>query len=408
MKNKTLVIASMIVIVVSLAFTYITWYKDSSLKTVNIGVISTTDEDFEKYAFLASQAEKDLNSISRNQNRNIIFNFTVFSGGGDVLTPFDIIYHNWEDQSMNLYVAGGLTSQLTVMRSFLEDNKILVVSPSSTTPQLSQKDFQRNFIIRLSPDYLQYPPLMARFSIEYGLNKILVIGIEYYIDIEGNIFAEEFEKLGGEVLGSFSYRRVGNYSIEDQNYAVCLLEANGVLKQVSSTESVGIFFIGGFELEDIITESNNYPFFSNITWLNLDAYNFPEDVLLGIGETLNNASLITSQPVIVYNEKTNEINNEYKSLLGDDLDFYSANVYDSCMILGLSVIEADSDNSTLVRDVLPTVAEDFIGLTGQCGLNSFGDRSVFRTGFYKLSTGRIDLWKSMDYHESLSDLKGQR
>lgn len=391
----------MALVLIFLTFISINWYLTSSHKTVHIGVISTSDVDYEKYNYLASQAEKELNSLSRHNNKNIVFNFTVFSGSSDMLSPYRIIKHNWETQSMNLFVAGR-GSQLTVMRSFLDDNRILVLSLESETPQLSQEDFQRKFIFRLSPDYLQYHSLMARFAIDYGLDQAIITGFDYYIDIEGDIFADEFKQLGGEILGVFSYSRFSNSSIVDQDLEECLFEAEELLKQVDSNESVGVFFIGGYELEDFIAESNSYPYFSNVTWLSLDAYDFHEDVLQGIGSKLNNSILISAQPITVENEKTKQMNPDFHSLFGSELDFYTANVYDSCMILGLSVIEEDSVNSTMIRNVLPTVAEDYIGLTGSCGLDSHGDRRAFRTGFYSLSLDETDFWKAIGYLDNTS------
>ena len=101
-------------------------------------------------------------------------------------------------------------------------------------------------------------------------------------------------------------------------------------------------------------------------------------------------------------KENNQMNLDFHSLFGNDIDFYTANVYDSCMLLGLSVIEEDSVNSTRIRNVLPTVAEDYIGLTGGCGLDINGDRCVFRTGFYGLSVAETDLWKSIGYLDSTS------
>ena len=276
--------------------------RDQSMMTVNIVIISTTGDNYEKYVFFANQAEQDLNTICRHQDRNIVFNFTTVNGEDNAMTPYDIIYHHWEEDSIYLYVVGGGTSQLTAMYSFLNDNEIIVLSPDSTSVDLNIDDY----VFRSSPDFLQYPPIMARFAIEYGLDKMLVIGSENYLNFEGNPFIEEYERLGGEVLGCFSYWRAVNGSIQD-NYSQCLQEAQKVLEPINKEERIGVYFIGGFILEDIISESNNYQSFSNVVWLSLDAYSFPEAVLSGIGDALKNASLISAQPVTVENEKTNKI-----------------------------------------------------------------------------------------------------
>lgn len=74
---------------------------------------------------------------------------------------------------------------------------------------------------------------------------------------------------------------------------------------------------------------------------------------------------------------SSSIAREYHSRFGDKLCFHEAKVYDSYIVLGLSVLEASSMNVNNVREVLPGVAEDFVSLTGSCGLDTYGDSLDF-------------------------------
>jgi hypothetical protein len=70
------------------------------------------------------------------------------------------------------------------------------------------------------------------------------------------------------------------------------------------------------------------------------------------------------------------------------------------MVLGLSVIEADSINTSEVMEVLPLVAGDFVGLTGPCGFDMYGDRLVFRTGLYAVGYDQGLRWMLIGWYYS--------
>ncbi len=79
---------------------------------------------------------------------------------------------------------------------------------------------------------------------------------------------------------------------------------------------------------------------------------------------------------------------------------YEANIYDSCMVLGLSVIEAGSLNASNVEQVLPEVADDYVGLTGSCGLDEYGDRVYFRTGLFAIDYNPSLRWTIVGFYYS--------
>jgi hypothetical protein len=86
--------------------------------------------------------------------------------------------------------------------------------------------------------------------------------------------------------------------------------------------------------------------------------------------------------------------------IGNYLDFYDANIYDACMVLGLSAIKADSVNASQVREVLPAVSENYNGLTGSCGLDENGDRRVFHAGLYGIGYDPNLRWMLYGYYDS--------
>lgn len=70
------------------------------------------------------------------------------------------------------------------------------------------------------------------------------------------------------------------------------------------------------------------------------------------------------------------------------------------MVLGLSVIEADSLNTSHIRDMLPSVSGVYFGLTGPCGFDANGDRLVFQTGLYAYGYDPSPRWMLIGYYHS--------
>ncbi len=62
-----------------------------------------------------------------------------------------------------------------------------------------------------------------------------------------------------------------------------------------------------------------------------------------------------------------------------------ANIYDGIWILALSVLQADSQDIVELVNVVPSVAEEYVGVSGRCELDSFGDRQSIKYEIYGLS-----------------------
>ena len=71
------------------------------------------------------------------------------------------------------------------------------------------------------------------------------------------------------------------------------------------------------------------------------------------------------------------INGEFLDEFGRDMTLVEANIYDGVWILLLSVLEEGSVKTVDLKERIPVVAADYIGLTGRCELDEVGDRQSF-------------------------------
>ena len=357
---------------------------------VQIGVISPTDEDLPKYTYMAGLAESDLNSLCAESGQNISFIFQIFSANRMGSTALEIT-QSLHGAGVDLVVGGGWSSQLCVMRSYVNYNEILVISPSSTNPQ--EFSLQNDYIFRLCTHDFMIGEIMAEVSESLGLDSVLIIERgDAWAEGVGNWFERDY---GGELVGQI------RYLAETSEFDDILDEAECRLSEIDASDSsVGVFLIAFSESKELLAGLSSYPLLSNVTWLGTEPM-IETLVPTGIDHVIQNIRLISPMITPVPSERVDEIALDYQAEVGDVLDFYDASIYDSCMVLGLSVIEADSTNGSVVRDVLPDVAEGYVGLTGPCGLDVNGDRRVFQMGLYELSTDPAQRWRLIGHFNSL-------
>ena len=358
---------------------------------VQIGVISPTDEDLPRYKYMAELAETDLNSLCAESGFNITFRFQLSSANRMAAGALENTqaFHN---MGVDLIVGGGWSSQLCVMRSYVNDNEILVISPSSTNPQ--EFSLQNDYIYRLCTHDFITGEIMAEVVESLGLERVLIIERgDSWAEGVGNWFSREYS---GEVIG-----RV-RYAAEITAFNEVLDEAESLLSNEVSGSKFGVFLIAFKETNDILAELIHYPNLSNVTWLGAEPMVITLDPV-GMESIINSIRLITPLIVPFPSERLDSIAEDYQAEIDDVLDFYDASIYDSCMVLGHSVIAAESIYACVVREVLPGVAEDYVGLTGPCGLDVNGDRRLFQMELHELCVEPLR-WKLVGYYDSTNGM----
>jgi ABC-type branched-subunit amino acid transport system substrate-binding protein len=342
---------------------------------IEIGVIAPTTDDQAKYEYLSGLAETRLNKICNESGLNASFILTVVSGEGSGAKALEHT-QGFHDRGVDLLVGGGWSSQLWSMKSYVETHEMVVLSPSSTSPQEPLK--QDDFIFRLAPHDYMIGKIMAHVAYDYGIENMLILERDdaWAVGI-GDLFVDEYEALGGEVI-----ERVKYPPAQSSDFKEYLGKVENSLEAKTTRESTGVFLLSFGETSVILHELEEYPGLVNVTWFSTDAVANQLDVNSVPEKISTDIKLISPHHLPVWSNYSSSIAQEYHSLFDHNLGFYEANIHDSCMVLGLSVLEAGSMNKSNVKEALPEVAEDYIGLTGSCGLDKYGDRLDFRTGLY--------------------------
>jgi branched-chain amino acid transport system substrate-binding protein len=377
-ENETLII--FVIIYVSV-FASSMWLFDRAEENqgrqqVQIGVISPSDELFPKYNYIAKLAQEKINAYFNQSGLNQRFNFNVTNAAGNPENAYKIT-KNYHEEGVNLIVGYGWNSHLNASLEYAMENDMVLVSPSSTSPLLAQQD--RCF--RLLPDDKREAKAIATMITNFGIDNIIILQRKgSWGKNLAEIFLWEYQANGGEVIDWISYTTKPTPDINES--------LDRATKKVLDTvkhrgkDKVGVLFIALDEASTVLLEAKKSSVLLNVTWFGTDATTLDQAILNNAGRIASRVALLGPVNTHIYNEDYQEVNKLYLKEFGEPLDFCTANVYDGCWLLALSVSEAESKNSNDVSEVFGDVAYKHYGITGPLDININGDRSWIRYYFY--------------------------
>ncbi len=386
--SERIIILTAVVLVVSIVISTQMYQMElHSLElpdTVIIGVISPTDEDLQKYEFFVNIAKQEINNYTSESGLETTFEFNLYSGEGTSAKSLEII-QLLHDEGVDLVVGGARSSQLFAMESYVNENDLIVISPSSASSQ-SQLVKSDN-IFRLSPHDFMLGDDMANIIAQYGVKAVVVIAREdaWGEGVAGR-FGASFEENGGVILDVVLYSPfledgIGNYLDEAE-----AIIANSIGDY--SQDEIGVFLLSFNEVTDILRKTPEYPWLENVTWFSSD-YVANKLVVLEARDEAATVKMVSPLPLSRLSIENMEEVRRFSDQFQSHIDFYLANIYDACWIMALSVLEAGTVVSSMVVDVVSEVAAEYSGMTGMCILDEFGDRSSYTLGVYG-----IDVWAS--------------
>lgn len=179
-------------------------YSCETEKAINIGVVVPLTGDYAEYGKnIKTALEVGLEDISKMNNQykyRLIFEDDQAQPKTAVSAINKLIYTDKVK-----YMIGGFTSASSVaMYPIAEKNKVILFSPSSSTPELSENTpyFFRNW----PSDEIQAKEYASYTYNDFGKKKVsTVYSISDYGVFANKFFCETFSSLGGEILGQYGY-----------------------------------------------------------------------------------------------------------------------------------------------------------------------------------------------------------
>lgn len=266
---------------------------------------------------------------------------------------------------VNLILGPPISGRLATISNYISDNGMVLISCCANAHTLSA---QENGIFRTLPNTEDMGVAAAEYILGTGIDVLLTVWADnaWSRDYAAAVM-DEFAALGGVVHDGLEYQ--GTRGLDDtiQDELLPLVVQYG-------HERVAVFAAPG----------NLYPFYAamadndnlqQVRWFSTLNPILDERLLedVAISEFLDATSFVALQPQTSADQSTEELRQRIADHAGRTGNANILAAYDSAWILGLAILEAQSDDPLRIREAIPAVASSHDGLVESVGMNANGD-----------------------------------
>lgn len=336
--------------------------------TIPIGVIYANTGHIDTGGVAASIAIAEVNEYVEALGLDLEFELVEECGEGQSTIALE------KFQSMvarGVKVVGGpnWSGQCKAIKDYADEHHVVVFSEGSTSPVLEIAD---DYIFRLPVTDSTQNSALAPAMWEVGVRHLIVVQRnDAWGDGNYETIKEEFEALGGTVEHRL------RYDSEKTEFSAEAAALNDVVVALNNQYGAGTVGIGvwSFEFSAIFAACEEYPTLVDALWFGSDGYGRSTSFL----DEHPNADETRFLCMIMGTVKSSRFKNfeaQYMELSGARrAGTYTTHMYDIVWILCKAVLEAGAYDGAIVKEVLPTVAEQYFGACGWTKLNEYGDRA---------------------------------
>lgn len=275
-------------------------------------------------------------------------------------------------KGIKIVVGPQSSGEVRNIKAYADANKILLISQSSTAPELRIPD---DYVFRFCPDDTIQGPATARVMFEEGIRYLVPVWRgDAWGDGLYRAAVERFKELGGNVVEGIRYApEAKEFSAETRALSTKVSD----LVDKYGADKVGVLYIAFSEAVKFFLQAREYPVLASVRWYGSDG-------------TAQLAEFITEPKAAEFAVKTKFINpifaatkstkNEklvsiIKEKLGRVPDTYAMAAYDAVWVSVLSILAVGKYDAEAVKTVLPTISQNYFGASGWVVLNDGGDRA---------------------------------
>jgi len=275
------------------------------------------------------------------------------------------------------FILGPMSSaEVAEIKSYVDSNEILVISPSSTSPALAIPD---DYIFRYVVTDMVQGKAAARILFEQGIRYVVPIwrgdtwgrGLtEFTLKSFKEILSQTGEK--GEVAEGIEYDpKAKEFSVEVSRLA----DIVSTLVSKYGKEKVGVYLVSFPESAAIFAAARGYPVLSEVKWVGSDGtakqppfVTEPEIAEFGVKTQFLNPILA---PTVTPFMK--DIDSYVYQKLGRTPQTYAYAIYDAAWTIALALDLVNAYDAKAIKAILPQLLNNYYGALGNFRLNQDGD-----------------------------------
>ena len=269
-------------------------------------------------------------------------------------------------------VTGGSnwSSQCKAMKDYADEHHVVVFSDGSTSPVLEIAD---DYIFRLPVTDATQSEALAPAMWETGVRHLIVVQrADAWGDGCYETIKESFEALGGSVDAHI------RYDTEKTEFSAEAAALNDEVVALNSQYGAGTTGIGAWAFDEFTAfyaACSEYPALVDAIWFGSDGYGRDQPLIEEVPDSYKTRFLCMFMGT-TKSSRFDALAAEYLTRSGGrEITTYRVHAYDIMWILCKAVLEAGVYDGAVVKEVLPTVAEQYFGACGWTKLNEYGDRA---------------------------------
>ncbi|MER3602005.1 MAG: hypothetical protein C4339_04710 [Nitrososphaerota archaeon] len=256
---------------------------------------------------------------------------------------------------------------------FADSNRIVLVSPSSTSPALA---IPNDFLFRTVPNDAAQGLAGARMMWDRGVRAAIIVNRhDAYGDGLANATAARFKQLGGTVVDIIAY----DTKTTDFTPILAKIQSDfNAAAQQFGAERVGIYMITFEEIGNMLmTASKSFPSLLSTPqpWFGTDGQALNNKLITNstTGPLMVKIRLPSTLYAPVNSTKTVDFIQRFTKALGVTPDAYTMSAYDDVWLITLSTLAAGKYDGQAIQRVFSSVAANYFGLIGWTHLEPSGD-----------------------------------
>jgi len=390
-RENTIIIAAVLFILAVVLF-YPLEPEETEPQLIKIGVLTCSKESNASEAFLANLAINDVNLYCINDSLPYRFKL-VFKCSEKRAQHAIEMTDEFHSENVSIVVGYPWGSMLDACDYQSKSYGMVIISPDCNSAV--HRDVYKH-IFQLTPITFHEAQVIARSMIELGFTETVVYAkTNRHVDYIFDEFMKFYTELGGTVSDIVTY----SYST-DTDY----INKNLVSLEDAITKDFAIFSIDASPHSPFCYELYNHPKLLNHTWFGTRDASSNHTATISVIPELAEIKMIN--PVLDKTpDQTNtlycEINERYYAEFGKNMTRYTGNMYDAVMLSALTVIEIGEYNNLTFIETFPEIARNYIGVSGNCSLDQYGDRLHAGYHIYKYVLQGWDVYlKEIGYYDT--------
>ncbi len=325
---------------------------------------------------IARLAARDVNTWLEEEGKDWRLDLKI----EDTATDHEFGLHKmqvWHEKGVQFFVGPQSSTVVIECLPYANENQILFISPSSTSPDLAIPD---DYLFRFCTTDALQGPAIAKIAKESGANHVI---FSWRDDNWGYGLQDVTTKALSDIT---VYPKHINYDLLEKDFSTeaSLLNdyVSDLVAQGAALNEIALVLVAyEEEATPYIAQAAKYDQLKEIIWIGSDATATSETLLAHPVASQFAADVQFLNPVNMPAEtpqsRFNYVRDHIQSLFGRETDSYSYNTYDIVWALALSLDEVGYDTE-MVKEFLPGIASEHTAIYGASGhveLDDYGDRA---------------------------------